>query len=47
MYFGCPLGDQDKQWDPHEICTSYSIGLRNWLNKKNSEMPFAISMIWR
>ena len=22
IYFGCPLRDQDKQWAPHQICTS-------------------------
>ena len=33
LYFGCPLEDQDKQWAPHQICTSYSSGLQNWLNK--------------
>ena len=21
LYFGCPLGDQDKLWAPHVICT--------------------------
>ena len=47
LYFGCPLGDQDKQWAPHQICTSCSRGLRNWLNKQISTMLFAVPMIWR
>ena len=47
LYFGCPLGDQDKKWAPHQICTSCSSGLRNWLNKRTSAMPFVTPMIWR
>ena len=47
MYFGCPLGDQDKSWAPHVICTSCSSGLRDWLNKRKLSMPFAIPMVWR
>jgi hypothetical protein len=46
-YFGCHLGDQDKKWAPHIICTSCSCGLRDWLNRKKSAMPFAVPMIWR
>jgi hypothetical protein len=47
LYFGCPLGDQDKAWAPHVICTSCSNGLRDWLNRRKASMPFAIPMIWR
>ena len=47
LYFGCPSGDQDKPWARHRVCTSCSIGLRNWPNKRTSAMPFAISVIWR
>ena len=46
-YFGCPLGDQDKVWAPHIICTACSNGLRDWLNRRKTSMPFAIPMIWR
>ena len=28
LYFGCPLGDQDKTWAPHFVCSAYSNGLR-------------------
>ena len=31
----------------HQVCTSCSSGLRNWLNKKTPAMPFAVPMIWR
>ncbi len=47
LYFGCHLGDQDKPWAPHQICSACSNGLRDWLNKKKASMPFAIPMIWR
>jgi len=47
LYFGCPLGDQDKAWAPHTICSACSNGLRDWLNKRKSSMPFAIPMVWR
>ena len=47
MYFGCPLGDQDEKWAPHQIYTSYFSGLRNWLNKRTSAMPFATPITWR
>jgi len=46
-YFGCPLGDRDKTWAPHAICSACSNGLRDWLNKRKISMPFAIPMIWR
>jgi hypothetical protein len=47
LYFGCRLGDQDKSWAPHIICSACSSGLRDWLNKRKKSMPFAIPMIWR
>ncbi|XP_025417822.1 uncharacterized protein LOC112688704 [Sipha flava] len=47
LYFDCPLGDQDKAWVPQTICSACSNGLRDWLNKRKSSMPFAIPMVWR
>jgi hypothetical protein len=47
LYFGYPLGDQDKPWAPHVICTTCSCGLHDWVNKRRTSMPFAIPMIWR
>ncbi|XP_076058130.1 uncharacterized protein LOC143035239 isoform X3 [Oratosquilla oratoria] len=47
LYFDCHLGDQDKPWAPHQICSACSNGLRDWVNKKKASMPFAIPMIWR
>lgn len=47
LYFGCPLGDQDKGWAPHVVCKPCSTGLGDWAQKKKRSMPFAIPMIWR
>ena len=45
--FGCPLGDQDKAWAPHIICTACSNGLRDMLNRRKTSMPFTIPVICR
>ncbi|XP_066949408.1 uncharacterized protein [Macrobrachium rosenbergii] len=47
LYFGCSLGDQDRSWAPHISCSPCSNGLRDWLNKRKTAMPFAVPMIWR
>ena len=47
LYFGCPLGDQDKTWAPHVACYSCCSLLRDWINKRRSSFRFAIPMIWR
>jgi hypothetical protein len=46
-YFGCKIGDQDKQWAPHVCCTVCTSGLTQWLNGKRSSMPFGVPMVWR
>ena len=47
-YFGIPLGDQDKPWSPHAVCSiCYSL-LHAWTNKKpNRHLRFGIPMVWR
>ena len=47
LYFGCKVGDQDKEWAPHICCVSCTSGLTQWLNNKRSSMPFAVPMVWR
>lgn len=47
LYFGCKIGDQDKQWAPHICCNSCASSLRNWLNRKKRSMRFAVPMVWR
>lgn len=47
FYFGCQLGEQDKQWAPHLTCIRCYVKLTQWLQGKNEHMPFAIPMVWR
>jgi len=47
LYRDCSLGDQDKDWAPHVICTVCSTELRNSMNKRKTAMPFAVPMNWR
>ncbi|CAH2014076.1 unnamed protein product [Acanthoscelides obtectus] len=47
LYFGCKLGDQDKQWAPHICCNTCASSLRSWLNGKKRSMRFAVPMVWR
>ena len=34
-YFGVPLGDQDKDWAPRQVCTTCVETLRFWSSEKN------------
>jgi hypothetical protein len=47
LYFGCKVGDQDKNWAPHICCYKCASNIRGWLSGKNRKMPFAVPMIWR
>ncbi|XP_068235627.1 uncharacterized protein [Palaemon carinicauda] len=47
LYFGCKIGDQDKNWAPHICCNTCATNLRQWLNRKRKGMPFAVPMTWR
>jgi hypothetical protein len=45
-YIGCPLGDKEKFWVSHVICTLCSNEQRDWMTKgKRLVMSFAIPMI--
>jgi len=46
-YFGCKLGDQDKNWAPHIVCKSCATRLGGWISRKGMAMPFAVSVVWR
>lgn len=46
-YFGCKVGDQDKQWAPHMVCITCASNLTSWFSGKIKSMPFAVPMIWR
>lgn len=47
VYFGMPIGDQDKSWAPHIICKSCRSTLEGWIRGSKRCMPFAIPRIWR
>ena len=46
-YFGVPLGDQDKSWAPHQVCTTCVETLRSWSQGKNAKLKFGVPMVWR
>ena len=48
LYFGCKIGDQDKQWAPEICCQSCNTRLIKWIHKqRGGSMPFAVPMVWR
>ena len=47
LYFGCKVGDQDKNWAPHICCVSCYVTLIQWVRGNRSSMPFAVPMVWR
>ncbi|GFV20884.1 uncharacterized protein TNCV_353581 [Trichonephila clavipes] len=46
-YFGIKLGDQDKSWAPHVVCSVCVEELRHWFQGKKKSFRFAVPMIWR
>ena len=46
FYFGCQLGDQDKQWAPQVTCNRCYVKLTQWLQRKKDHLPFTAPMIW-
>jgi hypothetical protein len=46
-YFGIKLGDQDKLWSPHTVCSVSVEDLRNWTKGKRKALQFSIPMVWR
>ena len=46
-YFGVLLGDQDKSWAPHQVCTTCVETLRSWSQGKNAKLKFGVPMVWR
>ena len=46
-YFGVPLGDQDKSWALHQVCTTCVEILRSWSQGKNAKLKFGVPMVWR
>jgi hypothetical protein len=46
-YFGVKLGDQDKTWAPHKVCSICVEDLRLWSKGKKKSFRFGVPMIWR
>lgn len=46
-YFGIKLGDQDKSWAPHIVCSVCVEELRQWSQGKKKSFRFGVPMIWR
>ena len=46
-YFGMPLGDLDKKWAPHYVCSSCTENIRQWVYGKRKSLAFGIPMVWR
>ena len=40
------LGDQDKAWDPHNICSTCSKILLDWSTGKQRGFKFAFPAVW-
>ena len=46
-YFGIPLGDQDKSWAPHTVCTTCVQTLKSWSQGKKAKLKFCVPKVWR
>lgn len=46
-YFGMKLGDQDKPWAPHKVCSICDEELRQWSQGEKKMFRFGIPMVWR
>ena len=49
-YFGCAVGDQDKNWGPHVCCldcSNCSNRLNKWFAGGKPTLSFVIPMVWR
>ena len=46
-YFGCKLGDQEKEWAPHIVCKCCTEHLREWTKGTRKGLSFGIPMVWR
>ena len=46
LYFGCKVGDQDRNWAPRICCLTCVKRLTDWA-KGSGHMNVAIPMVWR
>ena len=47
LYFEVKIGDQDKEWAPHIVCTTCTNALSKWSKGKQEKMQFGVPMVWR
>ena len=45
-YFGVKVGDQYKNWAPHQVCRTCVENLRQWTKEKRKTIGFAVPMVW-
>ena len=46
-YYDCPVGDQDKTWAPHIVCSKCDITLKEWKKSKGkTQFSFVTLMYW-
>ena len=46
-YFGCKVGDKDKEWALHICCNRCRTSLLFWFGRKRKQIPFGVPTIWR
>ena len=46
-YFRVPLGDQGKDWAPHQVGTTYFETLTSCSQGKNAKLNFDVPTVWR
>ena len=46
-YFGVKLGDQDKNWAPHQVCKTCTEHLRQWTTGKRKNLKFGNPLVCR
>jgi hypothetical protein len=44
--FGIRLGDKDRHWAPHTVCSVCVEDLRNWTKGKKKALRFGMPMVW-
>ena len=46
-YFGCAVGNQDKNWATHVCCLDCSNRLNEWFASGKPTLSFAVPMVWQ
>ena len=45
VYFGIKVGEQDKIWAPHTVCSVYVEELSDWTKGKKKNVRFGIPVV--